>query len=110
MLCRAKKADGKANECHSEQSFCVGLATICSKEAEDRAPWVVLPRWLAPLPGTVSGNEGAPVFGDTAVVAVRLLSPNDDKPESKIARGRKEGKPCRHNIRKRQSFFMRAGV
>ena len=86
------------------------MATICSKEAEARAPWVVLPRTLAPLPGTVSGNESAPVFGESAVVAARLLSPNGDKPDSKMARGKKEGKLYRNNVRKRQRFSMCGGV
>jgi hypothetical protein len=92
MFCRGKEADSKANETDSYESVCAGMATICSKEAEARAPWVVLPRTLAPLPGTVSGNESAPVFGESAVVAARLLSPNGDKPDSKMARGKKEGR------------------
>ena len=81
-----------------------GIATIRSEEADApeesgkdsrlAAVWlalgVVLLRSLAPVPGTVAGTEGAPVFGGTTV-AVRPLSPNGDKPESKITRGGKVG-------------------
>jgi len=82
-----------------------GLATVRSKETKAReesgkdsrraaAVWlalcVVVLRSLAPVPGTVAGTEGAPVFGGTAV-AVRPLSTNTDKPEGKITRGGKLG-------------------